>query len=153
MPNAARANVFPRRVPTASAAILTRTEEYWIPTSARSRSWVQICFLRVRCRYAPPDPFRRFISGKKRLDPQFLKRDILRRAERHDRAEHAQLEGVLPNVNGQQQIARGRRRKRSRACRAARVAAKLGQQREGRFIVLAGAEFPLRSTQETCRNC
>src|SRR5688500_11177255 len=65
-----------------------------------------------RQRDAPPRPLRRLIGGKERFNPQLLKRHVLWCTERHDRAEEANLEIVLLDVNREEHIRRADARRR-----------------------------------------
>jgi hypothetical protein len=67
----------------------------------------------IHGRYLPPRPLRRLVSGKERLNLQLLKGHVLRCSERLDRAEEANLEIVLLEVNRKEQIRRAEARRRA----------------------------------------
>ena len=54
---------------------------------------------------ARPPPLGFFVCRKERLDSKFLQGDISRSAKRHHCAEQTQLDVLLLDVNGQEQIA------------------------------------------------
>ena len=67
----------------------------------------------VSCRVdqAHPLALRILVRGEERFEPELLQRHVLRSTERHDRAEQAELETVLPDMNRQQQIRRAKEKR------------------------------------------